>query len=154
MKTMLEENFANGLYETRALEIQDIIDADVQADPNKFYSYSNFISNLYNSVGGGPQSVIGIVQLMDARTDYIQSLTDFQYAAPEISNVVHSPEQVSPNTEVWFTADVENAGNVFLAYRSNTYDAFTKITMYDDGNHEDGQAGDGVFGVSINCWLN
>lgn len=149
MKTIIDEFFANGLYETRALEIQDIIDADVQADANKFYSYSNFISNLYNSVGGGPQSVNGIVELMDARTSYIQGLTEFEYSAPEITNVAHSPEQVAAYSEVWFTAEVENESTVYLAFRSNGYDKFTKITMFDDGNHEDGQAGDGIYGVSL-----
>lgn len=150
MKTILEENFENSLYETRALEIQDIIADDVQADQNKFYSYSDFISNLYNTVGGGgTQGTIGIVQLMDARTNYINSLNEFQYAAPDISNVAYSPEQVSPNSEVWFTAEVENVNDVFLSYRSNTYDIFTKVIMFDDGNHEDGQSGDGIYGVSI-----
>lgn len=149
MKTILEENFANGLYETKALEIQDIINDDVQADPNKFYTYSNFIDNLYTSVGGGPQAVIGITQLMDARVNYIESLTEFQYAAPEIGNVTHSPAQVSPNSEVWFTAEVENVTNAFLAYRYNSYGPFTKVAMFDDGNHHDGQAGDGVYGVSV-----
>ncbi|MEE4260095.1 MAG: CotH kinase family protein [Bacteroidales bacterium] len=150
MKTMIEENFSNGYYETRALEIQDIIAEDVQADNNKFYSYDNFISNIYNQVGGGPQGgIIGIVQLMDSRTNYLLGLTDFQYDQPEISNVAHSPVDVSPNTEVWFTAEVGNVSNVFLAYRSNSFGVFEKIVMYDDGIHEDGQAGDGVFGVSI-----
>ena len=151
MKTIIEENISNSAYETRALEIQDIIDADVQADPNKFYSYSNFISNVYNSVGGGPQSVIGIVQLMDARADYILSLTDFQYEAPEISNVQHSPENVSPNTEVFITAEVFNTANVYLAYRSGNGSRFEKVMMFDDGLHEDGDAGDGIFGTSINA---
>jgi hypothetical protein len=149
MKTILEENFENGLYETRAMEIQDIIDADVQADPNKFYSYSNFISNIYYSVGGGPQGVVGIVQLMDARTNYVSSLSEFQVEGPGISNVAHTPEQVSSNSEVWFTAEVENVDDVYLAYRYNTYGNFTKISMYDDGSHEDGQAGDGIYGVSV-----
>lgn len=149
MKTILEENFENSLYETRALEIQDVIEADVQADPNKFYSYSNFISNIYYSVGGGPQGVIGIVQLMDSRTNYISSLSDFQVEGPGISNVAHTPEQVSSNSEVWFTAEVENVDDVYLAYRYNSYGNFTKITMFDDGNHEDGQAGDGIYGVSV-----
>nr|NQU92970.1 CotH kinase family protein [Bacteroidota bacterium] len=152
-KTMMEENFSNGWYETRALEIQDIIDADVQADPNKFYTYSNFINNIYNSVGGGPNGVIGIVQLMDARVDYLNSLTDFQYVAPEIGSVAHSPEQVPPNSEVWFTAEVDNVNDVFLAYRSNTYSNFDKINMYDDGNHEDGQSGDGIYGISLTVGL-
>lgn len=149
MKTILEENFENNFYETRALELQEIIDADVQADPNKLYSYSNFISNVYNSVGGGPQSIIGIVQLMNARANYIMSLTDFQYIAPEIGNVAHSPEQVSPDSEVWFTAEAVNASDLFLAHRPNAFDMFTKTEMYDDGNHEDGQAGDGVYGISL-----
>ncbi len=149
MKTMLVENFENSLYETRALEIQDIIDADVQADQNKFYSYSNFVSNVYNQVGGGPQSVIGIVQLMDARIDYIQALPDFQYDSPNISNVAHQPENVSPMMEVWFTTDVANTNDVYLAHKSNTHGIFEKTIMYDDGNHNDGQAGDGNYGVSL-----
>ena len=150
MRTMLEEKFDNGFYETRALEIQDIISDDVQADPNKFYTYSDFTNNLYNSVGGGPQSIIGITQLMDARVSYFQSLTEFQYTQPEIVGVAHSPEQVSANSEVWFTANLANETEVFLAYRSNTYDIFNKINMYDDGMHEDGATGDGTYGVSIN----
>ena len=149
MKTILEENFENSLYETRALEIQDIIDADVQADQNKFYSYSNFVSNVYNQVGGGPQSIIGIVQLMDARTDYIQTLPDFQYDSPEISNVSHLPLNVSPMMEVWFTTDVSNTNDVFLAHRSINHGIFEKTLMYDDGNHNDGQSGDGTYGVSL-----
>jgi len=149
MKTIMEENIANGLYETRALEIQEMIDADVQADQNKFYSYSNFISNVYNQVGGGPQGIIGIVQLMDARNTYLQSLTEFQYTAPSISNVTHAPEQVSPGTEISFTAEVADGLEVYLAYRSSAYGLFEKMMMYDDGNHGDGQAGDGVYGVFL-----
>lgn len=149
MKTMLEENFSNGDYEARALEIQDIINDDVLNDNNKFYTYNDFTSNLYNSVGGGPQSKIGIVQLMDARASYISSLSDFQYIAPEISYANHSPEDVSPNSEVWFTTEVSDATEVYLATRSNVSRPFDKVMMYDDGEHNDGSAGDDVYGVSI-----
>ena len=149
MKTMLEENIENDFYETRALEIQEIIDVDVQADANKFYTYSDFTNNVYSSVGTGPQSIIGIVQLMDARAEYILSVTEFQYVQPEITNVVHSPEQVAPNSEVWFTASVSNVNDAFLAYRSNEGGVFIKELMYDDGMHEDGAAEDGIYGVSI-----
>jgi hypothetical protein len=149
MKTILEENVVNGLYETRALEIQDMIDDDVQADQNKFYTYANFISNVYNQVGGGPMGIIGIVQLMDARNTYLQSLPDFQYTAPSISNVAHSPAQASPGSEITFTATVASTVDVFLAYRSRDYWIFEKIMMYDDGNHGDGQAGDGIYGVFL-----
>ena len=149
MKTMIEENFENDWYETRALEIQDIIDADVLADPNKFYTYSNFTGNLYNQVGGGPQGIIGIVQLMDARVNYLQSLTEFQYTAPSITDVLHIPVQVSPGDEITFTANLEEEDVVYLAYRSSATGLFTKLMMYDDGNHGDGQAGDGIYGIFL-----
>ncbi len=150
MKTIIEENFANGQYETRALELQNIIDADVQADQNKFYTYSNFTSNIYNQVGGGPMGgIIGIVQLMDTRVNYLQALTDFQYTAPTISNVTYLPQQVSSGDQIYFNATVVDGDDVFLAYRSNGNGLFNKIVMYDDGAHDDGQAGDGIYGISI-----
>ena len=157
MKTIIEENFSNNLYLTRALELQDIIDADVQADPNKFYSYANFLSNINNSVGGGPppnNQIIGITQLMEARINYNSGLSDFQAQAPVISNVTFSPEQVAPNTEVWFNAEVEYASQVFLGYRYSFTEAFEKTEMFDDGNHNDGSAGDGIFGVSLTAGYN
>lgn len=149
MKTMIAENFSNDWYYQRALEIQSIIDADVQADGNKFYTYANFIANVNSSVGGGPNSIIGITQLMEARINYLSSYTDFQYTAPSFNNVSYTPEQVSPNTEVWFNADVENASEAFLNYRYDSYGRFESIPMSDDGNHEDGAANDGVFGISL-----
>ncbi len=55
-----------------------------------FISYSNFLSNIYNTVGGGGPggSAIGITQLMEARINYISGLSDFTAQAPEISNVI------------------------------------------------------------------
>ena len=149
MKTMIEENFADGSYKTRALEIQNIINSDVQANPNKFYTYNDFLINIYNSVGGGLQSIVGISQLMDARVNYLNNLTAFQYIAPEITNITHTPTTVSANSEVWLNAEVNNATIVKLAYRFSQTSKFEKVDMYDDGNHNDGAAGDGVYGTPI-----
>lgn len=150
MKTMIEENFENNWYEERAYEIQDLIDADVQSDQNKFYSYNNFINNVNNSVGGGPQSVIGITQLMESRINYLNSYDDFEYMAPVISEVNHHPEQPEANSILWFSATLEETEEVYLSYRFSSAAPFTKISMFDDGAHEDGQANDGVYGVSLN----
>ncbi len=149
MKTILEENFEDGSYETRALEIQSIIDSEVQADPNKFFTYNDFLTNIYNSVGGGPQAIVGITQLMDARANYLSNLTSFQYIAPEITNITHTPTAVSANSDVWLNAEVSNANIVKLAYRFLQTNKFEKDEMYDDGNHNDGTAGDGVYGALI-----
>ena len=155
MKTMMEDYFENDLYRTRAFEIQNIIDAEVQNDPNKFYTYSNFINNVDNSVGGGGppgqmnQSILGIAELMEARVTYLNSLSDFQATAPSISEVQQNPESPAPNSEAWITVNVSDENSVILAYRKSLTDAFEKIEMFDDGNHGDGEANDEIYGVSV-----
>ena len=149
MKTMIQEIFENDWYEERAHEIQDIIDADVQADNNKFYTYSNFLSNINSSVGGGPMAVIGITQLMEARVNYLLGLDDFEATQPQISDISSSPENPGPGSEIWINATVNDEDNVFLKYRFGSNDVFENEEMYDDGNHNDGISGDGIYGVSI-----
>ena len=155
MKTIISDYFDSDLFRTRALEIQSIIDDDVQADANKFYTYDNFISNIDNSIslggrpGPGSQTIIGITELMEARTTYLNSITDFQATSPIISDVQLSPLNPSPNTEVWITANITNSESVNFAYRTGLINAFEKMEMFDDGNHNDGSSGDGIYGVSV-----
>lgn len=155
MKTIMDDYFSTGLFRSRALEIQDIIATEVQNDPNKFYTYTNFTSNLDYSVGSGGgrpgqiPSVIGITELMDARVAYLSSLAEFQTLSPEISNIEKSPANPGTNTNVWITARATSAESVQLAYRSSLTAAFEKIAMADDGNNNDGSAGDGIYGVSM-----
>jgi hypothetical protein len=68
---------------------------------------------------------------------------------PSISNVVSSPSTISLGNTVTINCDVVNATNVFLGYRNFIEKKFVKIPMYDDGNHNDGAASDGNYGVSI-----
>ena len=160
MKTIMDDYFTNGVYHTRALEIQSIIDSEVQGDPNKFYTYSNFISNIDNSVGGGGppgpgnQQVIGITELMEARTSSLNSLADFQAAQPVITNIELIPSNPAPNSDVWLTADVAATQSAYLLFRNSQSDAFEKLEMLDDGNYNDGAAGDGVFGVTLSTGAN
>jgi len=151
-KTMLEENFTNGWYKTRALEIQNIIDADVQADPNKFYSYQDFKNNLNNtisSVGFPPESLVGITELMEARIIFLNNNSDLQFSAPIISEFSNTPANPPANSTVWLNTKVENANLVQLVFRHSSTQKFVKAKMFDDGNHNDGSAGDGNYGVSV-----
>ena len=154
MKTIMEENFTDGQYLDRALELQQIITDDVQADPNKFYSFSDFTSNLYYSVGGGGQgpgsgSIVGLSQLMETRVTYLQSLLEFQYAPPEITAIEYNPETIMLNSEVRFTVEVVNAQTVYLGYRTAPQAVFERIPFFDDGEHHDGMAGDNIFGLDL-----
>ena len=150
MRTILNEQFVNNNYSTRASQLQQLIDGDVSADPNVFYTYTEFIANLNTSSGSTQNPIIGITELMDARVTYLQSLPEFTAIPPAISNVSSSPTSVLPHTTVSITASVSNSNYVYLGYRFKFADKFEKIEMYDDGNHGDGSAGDGVFGATIN----
>jgi len=145
MRTILDEQFSNNNYSVRAAQLQQIIDADVVADPNTFYSYTDFTDNLNSSVGVNP--VIGISELMNDRVTFLQNLPEFTTNPPTVS--VLNSNSVLPHTTTNIIANVQNANYVYLAYRFKFSDKFEKLEMFDDGNNGDGAAGDGVYGVTI-----
>ncbi|MBN2728866.1 MAG: CotH kinase family protein [Bacteroidales bacterium] len=148
MKTLMSENIASGWYMARATELQTYIDTAVQNDPNKFFTYAQFSSNLNSTVD---QSV-GISELMSARNTYLNSTTYFQYTAPTISGIAINPTTVSPNFTITITANITNANYAYLGYRYSLFDRFEKIEMFDDGAHNDGASGDGVYGADIDVY--
>ncbi len=153
IKTMLKENFDDGSYYTAAQSLQTTVDTDVQADPNKFYSYANFTSNIDNDVstGGGPGggNTPGIKSLMDARNTYLLGLSDFTQTEPSIANVSPSTTNPTIGQALSITATVADENAVYLGYRGLKTSPFTRVSMYDDGTHNDGAAGDGVYGANI-----
>jgi hypothetical protein len=147
-KTIMDENFSNGWYADRALELQNLISTEVQNDPNQFFSYSYFLDNLNSTVGIGPQSFIGITQLMDARVSWLNAQSVFQTLDPQIHTVEHYPEYPVTGGEVIFSAQVSEASQVYLKYRNPGQLIFQTKLMYDDGNHSDNASGDGLWAVS------
>ncbi len=153
MKTMVLENFDNDAYIATAETLQTLIDADVQADNNKFFTYNNFISNLNADINGGPGpgggSTPGITNLMDGRSDYLLGLSDFTQTQPEISNITPSTSTPIINETITMTANVTDANAVIFGYRTELGAPFTKIEMFDDGANNDGAAGDGIYGIDF-----
>ena len=146
MRTILDEKFANNYYTNQALALQSVIDNYVSSDPNTFFSYAEFISNTSSSVANIP----GISELMLARVSYLQGLSEFIAIPPEITNISSNPTDVLPHTTVNITAQISNSNYAYLGYRFKFADRFEKLQMFDDGQHGDGTAGDGVFGATIN----
>jgi len=149
--TILNENFSTNSYYTSAQALQLIINASVQADPNKFFSYLQYQSNLNNDVIAGMTSAPGITKLMDARYTYLTALSDFTTTRPSISDVAPGVTNPELNTSIFITAKVlnTNTASVYLGHRNAIEDKFTKTLMYDDGAHGDGAAGDNVYGASV-----
>jgi len=162
VKTMLLENFDNNSYFETGQELQDLIASSVQADNNKFFTYNNFIDNLTSDVttggGGGPggpggpgggSSTPGITNLMNGRVDYLLGLSDFANTEPTISAIASSDPAPIVNSTITMTATITDATVAYLGYRTKYLAPFTRIEMFDDGNHNDGAADDGVFGVDL-----
>jgi len=150
MRTLADENIRNGLYYSRAQELQSLIDADVLRDTNRFYSYDDFHANLNVTVGGtgSMNQYPGLKDLMEARLVYLDSLQGFS-GQPQISLVSHFPETPEQDQPCWITARITGSTMVMLEYRFTSGGIFTTTGMFDDGNHHDGAAGDGVFGAMI-----
>lgn len=150
-KTMLQENFSNGTYLTSAQNIQATIGTAVQADPNKFYSYTQFLSNLNTDVAAGMQTSPGISTLMNARNNYLSALTDFTNTQPSIINIGQSNNTPQIGSLIYITAEITNANSSspYVGHRTSSYMPFTKVPMYDDGAHGDGAASDNIYGASI-----
>lgn len=153
MKTMINENFANGWYLERGAELQNIIDAEVQADPNKLYSYTNFKNNLNNQVGSaGPPpnfTVPGISQIMEARISYLMNLPEFTAIAPTLSDQGFRPVSVKPGEQAAITVRATDETKVYLVYRIGPGSCFETSEMFDDGAHGDGAANDDIYGCFI-----
>jgi len=136
-------SYADPLIDAWAAQIDD----DIQADPKKFYSYTQFTT----AVASLKQSII-------TRRDFL--LTD-----PELSNIdpltvdqvsyaVSGMQWQQPNStdEVDVVAQIAgNAGTaeVWLHYDEGFVGAFAKTPMFDDGQHNDGAANDGQWGAKI-----
>jgi hypothetical protein len=148
LRTIINENFRNNQYLNRAQSIQNIIDTAVLADSNKFYSYDNFKDNLTVTVGPTADQYPGLKDLMDARIAYLDTFPGFN-GAPVISLIDHQPETPSKGEETWITAKIAGANNNILAYKYSTSDIFHKTTMFDDGLHHDGDAGDSIYGAML-----
>jgi len=154
LKTIINENITNGWYETRAFEIQDIIEDEVLSDPNFFYDYNEFTQNVNSSIGWGPNQTLGITQLMDERADYLLGLADFTATQPEISTIDFSPAVPTSGEEMLVSVQIDDADDAFLNWRTTEMGGFETLELFDDGQHDDGIAGDDVFANHLTTYGN
>lgn len=145
MRTMMSEFVGNGSYLTLGQNLQTLIDSSMQAETVPIYPYASFQQNLNATASG----VVGISILMAARDTYLNSTPQFTAAQPSISGVAVLPATPALNSAVYVTATITNAAQAWLGFRDQVYKRFYRVPMYDDGQHQDGAAGDNVFGASF-----
>jgi hypothetical protein len=153
VRTMVQEMFASGQYETWAQNLMALADSSIQADTYKFYTYTQFLNSLTTAVtGGGPGgggSIPGIKALMDARAQFFSTNAAYVLQAPSIVSHGASTSPLVYGSTVTITATTTNETTVYLGYRGNHQLKFTRVQMFDDGAHNDGAAGDHIFGIEV-----
>ncbi|MCS6933958.1 MAG: CotH kinase family protein [Chitinophagales bacterium] len=148
LRTINQQNFANGFYKIIADSLHALIESFVYTDTNFLGNYTDFqqslLANTQVSYTGG--TCPGLYPLMDARANYLANV--LSAAPPVIGNVTHAGSTGYGDT-VFITAHVQNGARVYVGYRYGKQDRFVREMMYDDGSHGDGAAGDGVYGVRV-----
>ena len=146
IRTIIEENIQNQYYRQKALALRSQIDSYVQKDPHKFYTYSDFISNLDSQVAL-PTGDLSGHHAIDGRKGTIPKfLSGVQRSACDL-------ESGQRNAATWRrpvdAAEMQDASEAIIKYRFGSNQRFSEASMHDDGLHNDGQANDGIFGVWI-----
>lgn len=151
LRTMTVEMISDSEYASIAGTLQALTDTAVQSDVNKFFSYEQFLGSMNTNIQFGSYIIPGISVLMEERLNFLLNTQEFSYVFPVISDVSTDIPNPSLNTEVTFTANVQNATDtsVLIGYRFNRDDNFGFVLMLDDGIHGDGNSNDGVFGQQI-----
>ncbi len=146
LRTLIAEKMQSASFNALVDGYVGMIDAEVQADPKKLYTYSNFLSE-----------VNGLKTFITNRRNTLMANSEVSQPAPTITGVEHrvggAAWQAPLPAESPTVRATVTSGNGILAvrlYHGTGYDGpFTMTTMYDDGLHDDGAAGDGVHGAAL-----
>jgi len=127
------------------------IDQEVQADPKKLYSYSDFKSNLLTTRANvGFTTIDGLKAAIDGRRARYLQMSFATNPRVTLDNPTRAPTVPTHRESVLMTVRATAAvrvDRVILHHRSRGY--WRESQMFDDGQHGDGKPGDGIYGVTI-----
>lgn len=145
-RTILNERFNTTVCSAYFDYLDSQINALVQADPKKIYTYAQYTSELTT-----------LKNNLVSRRNYLLSNTEVAQVGPTINVASHfvnnvewqrPTDQESPLVKASVTS-TNGISAVNLYYCNAIVGKFTKVAMYDDGLHNDGNAGDGVYAANI-----
>lgn len=119
-----------------------LIDAAVQADPKKLYTYAQFQTNFTGTVilpypGPAGGTLIGIRQFVDQRLSYLNGQPELVASAPTINSVTASDSTPDPGQPPVITANVSPGttpiAKVELFYRPSPTGLYQRILMSSAG---------------------
>ncbi|MCB0706228.1 MAG: CotH kinase family protein [Saprospiraceae bacterium] len=152
IRTILYDHFVDTTYQSRAQELQRLIQSAVMNDQSKLYTYDEFQASLTTTIGERSQ-IPGIVELMEKRASFLKKHPEIAIFPSDITDtkvlgrVQFSTQRIE--TFMVQTKVEKYPKRVYLMYRFNDDQEFREAVMMDDGNHNDGEANDNVYGITI-----
>ena len=152
ISAIVNDFFRKDQYIERIRELQDLIREAFEEDKNRYYSMEDFNNSLDQTIGKRSR-IPGLKELMTPRTEYLKKKVVLAVVPPQISEVtVSSREQFSSERVESFKIQARVGKfptEVHVFYRYGDRGDFMSAEMKDDGRHNDGEAGDSVYGVTI-----
>jgi len=141
MRTVLEESYRPDIMTPAINHFAALSMADIANDTKKGYTMQAYTNDL-----------VALKTFVTNRYKFLTNYSELRPLAPVITSV-STPNPIPTALETpTITAQVQTngaaTGSVWLYYRPKTYGRFTVVQMFDDGAHNDGEAGDGVYGAS------
>jgi hypothetical protein len=141
----IKSNLTWDYFGPRATALRNLIDAAVQADPKKIYTYANFTANFGSQVtlaGGGLAggTIPGLQPFVEQRLTFLNSNAELSAAAPTIASVTPSDANPDPADPVAITASVTppaggGISRVELFYRPSPTAPYLRTAMSGTGGN-------------------
>ena len=143
IRTILREDFNPKIMNGRIDHYVEIIQESIEKDPIKDFTMSEFRS-----------AIAELKDLIKSRYDFLISHEEISELGPKIVSVSIPSKAVSFNeTTINATILPNNNSGVQAVYLYHTpqgrIDPYFMTEMFDDGNHGDQEANDGIYGASI-----
>lgn len=143
-RTLLAEALNPNLTDPLIDQYDALINAEVQADPKKLYSFNQFTTQkttLRNFVTSHRNTLQNNAE-MNVSGPTISNCTLQSAAGTWVNPVAGEPVNVSASV-------TGNVASVFAWYSGQAYGNFSKTPLFDDGQHNDGASADGVYGAQL-----
>lgn len=143
-RTILENYYTEAIAHDRIDTFAEVLDQRVDDDPKKIYSYNAYLNEVED-----------LKDFFSERIESLQNHTEINRTGVTLSNAVMTSsagEGVSPqpNEATQITVQVEgDIAAVMMYYGEGLDGVYDRVTMLDDGQSNDGDANDGIYGASI-----
>lgn len=146
VRTILSESFDEIYADSIIDRYSSLIDKYVSTDTKKLFSYNEFKTETAN-----------LKNFIKNRKVYFLSNTEVNKTGAEISSVIFKandedfsvPDSSQKVIVTTYVTCPSGVSKVFLYTDHGLAGTFTKVEMFDDGMHNDDDAGDGKYGASI-----